>query len=68
MQSPETKVGVLVVLGTILFVGLALLLSKHPFWKDGYPVYVSFPFVEGIKNKTPVMMAGLRLGKYRHWR
>ncbi len=61
--SAEAKVGLLVIVGSILLLFMTLLVGKYQFGeKKGYVLQAAFDSVAGLDTKAEVRMAGVKIG------
>jgi phospholipid/cholesterol/gamma-HCH transport system substrate-binding protein len=61
--SAEAKVGLLVIVGSILLLFMTLLVGKYQFGeKKGYILQAAFDSVAGLDTKAEVRMAGVKIG------
>lgn len=61
--SAEAKVGLLVIVGSILLLFMTLLVGKYQFGeKKGYILQAAFDSVAGLDSKAEVRMAGVKIG------
>ncbi|MBI5234473.1 MAG: MCE family protein [Deltaproteobacteria bacterium] len=64
--SPETKVGLFVVLGIALLVYMSMSLGGFRFGKEaGYTASVKFPSAAGLDKDAAVTVAGVEVGKVK---
>lgn len=61
-MSNETKIGIFVLAGTVLFGTAIFLLGDYSF-KSFYQVYVEFKDVAGLPDKSVVKLSGVEIGK-----
>jgi len=61
----EVWVGLFVAAGLLALVGLALQVSNIPLFQkvDGYQVQMRFDDIGGLRQRAPVTMAGVRIGR-----
>lgn len=60
---PETKVGILVVLTTVLALCFAWLLGIQNPFRSSLPIYVTYQFAGGIEVGSPVRVSGIKVGR-----
>jgi len=61
--SPEAKVGLLVIVGSVVLLYMTFAVGKYQFGeKRGYVLQADFDSVAGLKEKSPVQMAGVKVG------
>lgn len=61
--SPEGKVGLLVIAGSIVLLLMTMAVGKYQIGeKKGYELKADFDTVAGLKDKAPVMLAGVKIG------
>lgn len=61
--SPEAKVGLLVIVGSMILLYMTFAVGKYQFGeKRGYILQADFDSVAGLKEKSPVQMAGVKIG------
>jgi phospholipid/cholesterol/gamma-HCH transport system substrate-binding protein len=61
--SPEAKVGLLVIVGSMVLLYMTFAVGKYQFGeKRGYILQADFDSVSGLKEKSPVQMAGVKIG------
>ncbi len=63
----EIWVGLFVAAGFAAFFGLAMQVSNIPLFQtvDGYDVHVRFDNIGGLRERAPVTMAGVRVGRVK---
>ncbi|MEX0731536.1 MAG: outer membrane lipid asymmetry maintenance protein MlaD [Aquisalimonadaceae bacterium] len=66
-RSVEIWVGVLVAAGFAAFVGLAMQVSNIPMFQtvEGYDLHVRFENIGGLRERAPVTMSGVRIGRVK---
>jgi len=61
--SAEAKVGVLVIVGSLLLLYMTFAVGKYQFGeKEGYTLQAAFDSVAGLDTKSAVRMAGVKIG------
>ncbi|MCK9418530.1 MAG: MlaD family protein [Nitrospirae bacterium] len=61
--SAEAKVGLLVIVGSILLLYMTFAVGKYQFGeKEGYTLQAAFDSVAGLDTKSSVRMAGVKIG------
>src|SRR3990172_12270571 len=61
--SAEAKVGLLVIVGSILLLYMTFAVGKYQFGeKKGYTLQAAFDSVAGLDTKSDVRMAGVKIG------
>jgi phospholipid/cholesterol/gamma-HCH transport system substrate-binding protein len=61
--SAEAKVGLLVIVGSILLLYMTFAVGKYQFGeKKGYTLQAAFDSVAGLDTKSAVRMAGVKIG------
>ncbi len=63
-MNGEMKVGLFVLVGSILFGTAVFLLGDYSFQKF-YPIYVEFSDVAGLPDKAVVKLSGVDVGKIK---
>lgn len=62
-MSKEIKVGLFIVLSALVLIGVTLNLREFSgLGKEGYDIEVRFVSAQGIREKTPVELAGIQVG------
>ena len=62
-MTAETKVGAVTLLGIALLIGTAIFYGAIRFGETGYPLYVDFDRVDGLKIGGQVRYAGVDVGR-----
>lgn len=61
--SNEMKVGILVIISSIIFMGFLYKTGGISFKREGYEIDVVFHVVAGVQKNAPVRLAGVEIGK-----
>jgi phospholipid/cholesterol/gamma-HCH transport system substrate-binding protein len=65
--SPEAKVGLLVLVGSVVLLYMTLVVGKYEFGAEkGYLLSAEFESVSGLDEKAAVRMAGVKIGTVDH--
>jgi phospholipid/cholesterol/gamma-HCH transport system substrate-binding protein len=64
-MKTEVRVGLIVVLAAVLFVGMLVFLGRGLFAEPGYQIRIVFTNAEGLTPGTVVRMAGVQIGTVR---
>ncbi|NQT32987.1 MAG: MCE family protein, partial [Candidatus Omnitrophica bacterium] len=62
----EARVGLFIGLGIFLMFLLVFSISDIYFLKKGYEIRVTFDYVNGITENSPVRLAGVNVGEVRN--
>lgn len=64
-RGVEIWVGVFVTAGFAAFLGLAMQVSNIPMFQtvDGYNLHIRFENIGGLRERAPVTMSGVRIGR-----
>ena len=63
--SNEMKVGILVIICSIIFMGFLYKTGGISFKREGYEINVVFHVVAGVQKNAPVRLAGVEIGKVK---
>lgn len=61
----ELRVGILVIIALIIFVGTIIWIQGYRFGKENYKVSVQFKEVGALSEGDPVIVSGIRMGKVK---
>jgi phospholipid/cholesterol/gamma-HCH transport system substrate-binding protein len=61
-RENEIKVGITVFLAMVVLIGVILVVGRFNFFEKGYTFSLIFNFVSGLKPKTGVYLAGIKVG------
>lgn len=61
-MKQETKVGIVIILGTLIFAAVIMILSGVRIFEKGYEINILFNDIQGLLKQAKVQVAGVNIG------